>query len=78
MIYLYIRYVWPWAQLNTISHDSHYCESYPSTTSWPTKREYNITENFVGAPFNSPPMENFTEKCPKKCRPFNHPDWDYC
>ena len=42
------RYVWPWAEDDSLGHDSYYCLKYNNTKSFPTKRNIGVN-NFVAA-----------------------------
>ena len=50
ILYYFIgRYVWPWAEKDSIGHDSYYCLKYNHNTKpFPTKRKIG-PNNFVGA-----------------------------
>ena len=68
-------YVWPWTMSNSLSHDSYYCNVYPHTSPFPTERKIE-SFNYVSAfPFS---FEPYKAVCPQKCRPKNHPEWEYC
>jgi len=69
------KYVWPWAKRDSMQHDSYFCKRYSGTRAFPTRRK-NETNNFVATVV----AENMYiwEKCPEKCRPREHPDWEYC
>ena len=58
-----------------MQHDSYFCKRYSGTRAFPTRRK-NETNNFVATVV----AENMYiwEKCPEKCRPREHPDWEYC
>ena len=70
------RYVFPWAKINAIFHNSYHCQKYPNyTTPWPTQRKMEAN-NFVGAAAIWGAKTHF--ECPIACRPKNHQDWIYC
>ncbi|XP_059085397.1 uncharacterized protein LOC131882310 [Tigriopus californicus] len=69
------RYVWPWARRSSIQHDSYFCRDYRGTIPFPTEREMSVN-NFVAAAVKS--NGTLVKKCPKKCRPEAHPDWEFC
>jgi len=69
------KYVWLWAKWDAVQHDSYFCKKFSRTRPFPTRRK-NETNNFIGSVIN----ENYgiLEKCPEKCRPKEHQDWEYC
>ena len=69
------RHVWPWAEEDSIGHDSFLCDKYLNTRPFPTQRNIGAN-NFVGSDVNV----NWTisSPCPIPCRPDNHKDWLYC
>ena len=69
------RYIWPWAKLDSMQHDSYFCKKYSGTKPFPTKRK-NETNNFVAAVVGQ--KQYIWKKCPEKCRPKEHLDWEYC
>jgi len=69
------RYVWPWAKLDSMQHDSYLCKKYSGTRSFPIRRK-NETNNFVAAVVGQ--KQYIWKKCPEKCRPKEHQDWEYC
>jgi len=69
------RYLWPWGKWNAISHDSYTCQKFPRTQAFPTQRKME-KNNFVASVIADNDMLKKT--CPLKCRPKNHPDWEYC
>ncbi|XP_066944458.1 uncharacterized protein [Macrobrachium rosenbergii] len=70
------RVLWPEMVGNVMSHDSYYCTKFPSGwRPWPTQR-YNGT--FVGNTWYRGTQTPITAKCPRECRPPDHPDWEYC
>ena len=71
----FFRYLWPWGKWNAISHDSYTCQKFPRTQAFPTQRKME-KNNFVASVIADNDMLKKT--CPLKCRPKNHPDWEYC
>ena len=69
------RYLWPWAKWNAISHDSYTCQKFPRTQAFPTQRKME-KNNFVASVIADNDM--MKKVCPLKCRPKDHPDWEYC
>ena len=88
------RYVWPWAKRDAMQHDSYLCRKYSGksavclhfekitscclftgTSPFPIQRK-NETNNFVAAVVAE--NQYIWKKCPEKCRPQNHKDWEYC
>ena len=70
------RYIWPWGKWSAVSHDAYTCINFPRTRPFPTQREFNVPNNFVASVVEA--QDVMREKCPEKCRPKNHPDWEYC
>lgn len=69
--------VWPHAAQDSVAHDSYTCNNYPDSIPFPTRRD-NLT--YVGMIYGwrenqKHPLE---KPCPEKCRPSEHPDWEYC
>ncbi|XP_018021787.1 uncharacterized protein LOC108677978 isoform X2 [Hyalella azteca] len=61
----------------SVVHDSFTCAKYPGSVPFPTQRKDG---QFVGnrryrANFSN---EALRKKCPRFCRPHDHPDWEYC
>ena len=69
------RYIWPWARLSSLSHDSYSCNKFPNTRPFPTRRESG-PNNFVAAVVEV--GVSLQEPCPVECRPSNHQDWVTC
>ena len=71
-----LRYVWPWAKEDMVSHDSYLCHLYPGPErrAFPTQRQ-NEDSNFVGAPLGDGGLWTV---CPERCRPAEHTDWTHC
>ena len=69
------KYIWPWAKFDAMQHDSYFCRKYSGTRAFPVKRK-NETNNFVAAVVAE--KQYIWKKCPEKCRPRDHPDWEYC
>lgn len=69
------RYIWPWGKWSAISHDSYSCQKFPRTQAFPTQRKVEMN-NFIAAVISA--NDVLREPCPKRCRPKNHPDWEYC
>ena len=67
----FVRYVWPWAEKESIGHDSYFCRKYKNTKPFPTKRN-NGPNNFVAA---QPTLNRTVKPCLsyRKCRPY-HPN----
>ena len=72
---IFFRYIWPWGKWNAISHDSYTCQKFPRTQAFPTQRKLE-NNNFVASVIADNSMLQKT--CPIKCRPKDHPDWEYC
>ena len=72
---LTVRLVWSWAVKKAMQHDSYMCKNYPISRPFPTQRKME-PNNFVASVVS----ENATlwKRCPKACRPKDHPDWEYC
>ena len=68
----FVRYIWPWAENESLGHDSYYCQQYKNTKPFPTKRQLG-PNNYVAAV----PAWNITAKpCHlyRLCHPNNpHP-----
>jgi hypothetical protein len=58
-----------------MQHDSYLCRKYSGTNPFPVKRK-NETNNFVAAVVAE--KQYIWTKCPTKCRPEQHKDWEYC
>ena len=69
------RYIWPWARLSSLSHDSYSCTKYPNTRPFPTRREPG-PNNFVASVAKV--GASLQEPCPEECRPSDHQDWIMC
>lgn len=69
------KYLWEWSKELALQHDSYHCQSFPKTSAFPTQREMT-PNNFVGVPFVDRTVLNVT--CPRKCRPREHRNWEYC
>jgi hypothetical protein len=69
------RYIWPWGKWSALSHDAYSCLQFPRTSPFPVRRE-NGTNNFVAAVATS--NDVLLVKCPLKCRPKDHQDWELC
>ena len=69
------KYIWPWAKFDAMQHDSYFCKKYSGTRAFPVRRK-NETNNFVASVVAQ--KQYIWKKCPEKCRPRDHPDWEYC
>ena len=69
------RYVWRWAKKDALQHDAYSCKIFPGTVGFPTRRK-NETNNFIASVYSQDMY--MWEKCPYKCRPKEHKDWEYC
>ena len=69
------KYVWPWAKYDAMQHDSYFCKKYSRTRPFPIRRK-NETNNFMAAVVAQ--NQYIWKKCPEKCRPKEHQDWEYC
>jgi len=69
------RYVWPWAKKDALQHDAYSCKTFPGTVGFPTQRR-NATNNFIASVYGQ--NMYLWEKCPYKCRPKDHKDWEFC
>lgn len=69
------KYVWPWAKKDSMQHDSYLCRKYAGTKGFPVQRK-NQTNNFMAAVVAQ--NQYIWKKCPTKCRPTDHKDWEYC
>jgi len=69
------KYIWPWAKFDAMQHDSYFCKKYSGTRAFPVKRK-NETNNFVAAVVAE--KQYIWKKCPEKCRPRDHLEWEYC
>ena len=58
-----------------MQHDSYFCKKYSGTRAFPVRRK-NETNNFVASVVAQ--KQYIWKKCPEKCRPRDHPDWEYC
>ena len=70
------KYIWPWGKWSAVSHDSYTCGNFPRTRAFPTERDITVTSNFVASVISA--NDIMKEKCPYKCRPSGHKDWEYC
>ena len=70
------RYLYPWAKDIALQHDSYHCALFAKSHAWPTGRQVNQPNNYVGSPvaLNS----TLSTPCPLKCRPRAHPEWNLC
>ena len=68
-------YVYKAIVSNSFVHDSYLCKSFSFANPWPSKREGNC---FVGSPYICQRNSSNFYKCPLKCRPKIHTDWDFC
>ena len=77
--YILAKYIWPWAKYFAMSHDSYFCKGDINSEPFPTKRETGIC-NFVGCipELNSTLSLSWENECPLECRPYKHPNWNYC
>ena len=75
------RYVWPWAQNMSVTHDSYSCERFSNTRPFPTQRKMEPS-NFAGAIPREYVIRSdyntISTPCPIACRPPEHPEWEYC
>merc|ERR1712152_58468 len=69
------KYVWSWAEKDSIGHDSFHCQKYQNTKPFPTQRDVG-PNNFVGS--NVCQNWTLTFPCPISCRPKNNKNWIYC
>lgn len=69
------RYVWKWAKKDALQHDAYSCKIFPGTVGFPTQRR-NESNNFIASVYSQ--NMYLWEKCPYKCRPKEHKDWEYC
>ncbi|XP_042213523.1 uncharacterized protein LOC121860430 isoform X2 [Homarus americanus] len=69
--------LWPTFKKSHLAHDSYWCNTFPGSRPFPTKRE-NFT--FVGMrslrEYYS--EDSIKDPCPVQCRPAKHKDWIYC
>jgi len=68
--------LWPTVKDDAMIHDSYCCEkswNSVAATPFPTRR---VAGNFVADRNDSAWTK--PQQCPLKCRPPEHPDWDYC
>lgn len=72
---LLTQIVWPVAVNDSVSHSSYWCENYPNNIPFPTMRD-NAT--YVGMIYPWRITYLLKTKCPQKCRPAQHQDWEYC
>ena len=70
------RYLWPWAKALTLQHDSYHCDLFTKSHPWPSQRQEEEPNNFVGAPVALNSI--LRDPCPKKCRPREHQEWILC
>ncbi|XP_057376919.2 uncharacterized protein LOC130698156 [Daphnia carinata] len=68
-------YLWPLAIKDSVIHDSHCCELFPSSRPFPSKRQESSL--FVGSVYSNQSVPS-PGICPIKCRPEGHPDWTEC
>ena len=71
------RYVWPWAKIDAIQHDSYNCQKYLNSEPFPIQRNIG-PNNFIGSANKSNSQWNNKYPCPIPCRPTKHQDWIYC
>ncbi len=73
------RFVWPWAQRQSLAHDAYFCTSFPGRARpFPTRRAEGVG-NFVGGVFDLNATLRFDDErnvCPEVCR--KRPDWTFC
>ncbi|XP_047739499.1 uncharacterized protein LOC125178840 [Hyalella azteca] len=71
------QHLWPLMQGDLVEHDSYHCEDHPGSIPFPTQRQewqycgwgaYKAVERNVV----------FRTRCPKACRPKDHPRWIWC
>ena len=67
-------YVYSLIKNDSIIHDSYLCSFYLDSIPFPTQR---ISNCFVGQ-IGKCLLNSTLIKCPIKCRPKNHLDWNYC
>ena len=67
--------------VDSVQHDSYTCRVFPGyTVPYPSRRSDNDTTQYLGQVMRRGEAHN-AEKlktCPQKCRPKDHPDWEYC
>ena len=72
-------HVWPIVLHRAMVHDSYFCHWPPGGRPFPTRRNFT-TEPFVGCPAR--PCDYVSDvkvfRCPLRCRPEQHKDWEYC
>jgi hypothetical protein len=71
-------YIWPHASVYknfTLEYDSFYCEKYPNSLPYPTRKESGT--RFIGCRRSNCTGDEHPP-CPEKCRPVNHTDWIWC
>jgi hypothetical protein len=71
-------YIWPYASINnkmTLEYDSFYCEKFPNSLPYPTRKESGT--RFIGCRRPNCTRDEHPP-CPEKCRPSNHSDWIWC
>ena len=70
------QYIWKsFGQHMAVQHDAYLCKTYRGSIPWPTKRLLE-PNNFVASVVTE--NATLTKKCPRACRPKDHPDWEYC
>ncbi|KAB7500589.1 hypothetical protein Anas_10163 [Armadillidium nasatum] len=72
---LLLKFLWPEFNDDFLAHDSYVCFHFNGSSPFPTRRE---GRKFVGAAIFRYPSSRVKEKCPVKCRPKTHQDWEYC
>ncbi|KAB7500864.1 hypothetical protein Anas_06872, partial [Armadillidium nasatum] len=72
---LLLKFLWPEFNHDFLAHDSYACFLFNGSSPFPTRRE---GRKFVGAAIFRYPSSRVKEKCPVKCRPKTHQDWEYC
>ena len=77
--YILNRHVWPVLEFRAMVHDSYYCHWSPGGRAFPTRRNFS-TEPFVGCAARPCDYVKDVEvfRCPVRCRPRQHKDWEYC
>ena len=75
-----MRYVWRWARHDLVAHDAYCCRKFSGTRAFPTRRRAG-PGNYVGSVVEvnaTLDLESEGAKCPLKCRPDAHKDWEFC
>lgn len=73
-LFLYEHLYFKIKNISTI-HDSYKCNFYNDSKPFPTKRKGNCFVGYIG---NCNESASFNHKCPEKCRPIDHMDWEFC